>query len=217
MGSVSKNRQPSTIRRPLRQWGLQKISNLERLLGGVVCDEAHPVTDSPLTSRQERYVSFVLSGLGETEAARQAGYGPAYAKKAASRVGAIPAVKAAIQTAQTTLREKAMYDVEQAVAEIDKAVIFAYAQKNPMSIAKLLENKGKLFGLYVDRYQEIPVDLRGALERAQRRILDITSASKQIEHASNGGSIEWTTKIPGSPVPEVARADGQDSSPDVKC
>ncbi len=35
-------------------------------------------------------------------------------------------------------------DVQKAVVEIDKAAVFGYEQKNPMSVAKLLELKVKL-------------------------------------------------------------------------
>jgi hypothetical protein len=74
--------------------------------------------------------------------------------------------------------------VIEAVAEIDKAMCFAYQQKNPMSIAKLLENKGRLYGLYVDRFQEVPIDLTGALQAARTRVL---TAIDLTPPPSNGG------------------------------
>jgi Terminase small subunit len=157
----------------------------------------------PLTPRQSAYITGVLSGLSETAAARQAGYGAAYSKKAASRAGTLPAVKAAIEQEQAKLREEAKYDVQQAVQEIDKAVVFACQQKNPMSIAKLLENKGKLFGLYVDRYQEVPLDLRGALDRAEARVLNMTpiGASSPVAPLPlpSKTAIRWSPRLPGDP------------------
>jgi hypothetical protein len=163
--------------------------------------------DRPLTPRQDRYVTGVLSGLSETAAARQAGYGLAYSKKAASRVGTIPAVQRAIETAQAALREKAMYDVEQAVQEIDQAITFGYAKSNPMSVAKLLELKAKLYGLLIDRFQEVPVDLRGALLAAERRVIDVTNVTPLPLDGALAGSIGWAPRIPGDA--EAGSADGE--------
>jgi hypothetical protein len=117
-----------------------------------------------------------------------------------------PAVKQAIQTAHAELREKAMYDVEQAVLEIDKAVVFGYTQKNPMSVAKLLELKSKLFGLLVDRVEISTVDLKGSLLAAQTRVLnaiDITPRQPCAElgpEADSIGGARWLTSIPGNPL-----------------
>jgi phage terminase small subunit len=127
-----------------------------------------------LTPRQEHYVNGILSGLNPTESAQRAGYGPAYSKVAVSRVSAVPVVKQAIQTGHAELRKKAMYDVEQAVVEVDKAIKFGYERANPMSVAKLLELKAKLFGLLIERIQVEEVDLRVALEEARHRVIDIT-------------------------------------------
>lgn len=127
-----------------------------------------------LTPRQERYVSFVLSGLSATEAARRAGYGEAYSQVAGSRIGSILAVNKAIQQGQAHLREQSQYDVEQAVAEINKAIAFGYERTNPMSVAKLLELKCKLHGLLVERIdlKASTVDLKGALEEARLRVIN---------------------------------------------
>ena len=131
--------------------------------------------EKPLTPRQERYVSFVLSGLTETEAARRAGYGAAYSKVAGSRIGIIPVVKMAIEKGQAQLREKALYEVEQAVAEVDKAIAFGYERTNPMSVAKLLELKCKLYGLLIERVETVTLDLKSALADAERRVVNATA------------------------------------------
>ncbi|HEX7094180.1 MAG TPA: hypothetical protein VF205_10955 [Nitrospiraceae bacterium] len=86
-----------------------------------------------------------------------------------------------------------------------------------MSIAKLLESKETLFRLYVDRYQEVPLDLRGALDRAQARVLNVTNVPsngalgpvKSLPLPSDG-AIRWGPKIPGGGEdPEAGLADGQ--------
>lgn len=92
---------------------------------------------------------------------------------------AIPAdatmIAKAVAEIRSDARREAVYTLFEAVKEIDKAVLFAYGQKNAMAVAKLLESKGKLFGLYVDRYQEVPVDLKGALAEARGRVLTIVN------------------------------------------
>jgi hypothetical protein len=113
-------------------------------------------------------------------------------------------------------RREAVYTLLEAVKEIDKAVLFAYGQKNAMAIAKLLESKGKLFGLYADRYQEVPVDLKGALAEARGRMLTfvtvttrghgfvtkvLTAAQSTVDDPamslSADGSIKWAPHIAG--------------------
>jgi hypothetical protein len=162
-----------------------------------------------LTDKQRRYAANIVRGMESRQAAESAGYRKSYAKVIGHRLKQHPAVKHAIQTAHAELREKAMYDVEQAVQEIDKAVVFGYTQKNPMSVAKLLELKAKLYGLFIDRFQEVPVDLKGALEAAERRVLNITPLSSDGVVA---GSVRWAPRIPGAPVaenPEAGPVDGE--------
>jgi hypothetical protein len=103
-----------------------------------------------------------------------AGYGKEYSRKAATKIRRTHAVKQAIETEQAQLRQKAKYDVEQAVVEIDRAIAFGYQKSNPMSVAKLLELKMRLYGLWIERFQEVPIDLKGALEEARHRVIDIT-------------------------------------------
>lgn len=67
------------------------------------------------------------------------------------------------------LRAKAMYTVEHAVIEIDRAIRLGYDRGNPMSIAKLLELKAKLYGLLVERVETVTVDIALALSEAKRR------------------------------------------------
>lgn len=150
-----------------------------------------------LTDHQRRYAANIVRGMDSRQAAESAGYSESYAKVIGHRLKQHPAVKQAIQTAHAELREKAMYDVEQAVQEIDKAVVFGYTQKNPMSVAKLLELKAKLYGLLIDRFQEVPVDLKGALEAAQRRVLSTIDITP--------GAIRWPPHIGD---PERGSADG---------
>ena len=93
----------------------------------------------------------------------------------------------AIQQGQAQLREATLYDAKAAVVEIDQAIRFGYKQKNPMSVAKLLELKAKLHGLLVDKVEVAAVDLRGAMEKANNRVLKIVNAA-QIGDSGEGDS-----------------------------
>lgn len=116
-------------------------------------------------------------GLSAQEATRSACYAPGYARKA-SRLLKFPVIAKAVAEIRSDARRETVYTLLEAVHEIDNAVLFAYVQKNAMAIAKLLESKGKLFGLYVDRYQEVPVDLKGALAEARGRVLTFVTVTR---------------------------------------
>lgn len=126
-----------------------------------------------LTDRQRRYVEGLARGIDSRAAAKGAGYSDSYAKVAAHRLKKKPAVAKALEAIRSDARREVVYDVQEAVKEIDKAILFGYGSKNPMSVAKLLELKSKLFGLLVDRYQELPVDLKGALAEARGRVINV--------------------------------------------
>jgi phage terminase small subunit len=159
-----------------------------------------------LTDRQRRYVTGLARGLDSRAAALTAGYSASFSRVAAHRVSEKPAVVAALEAIHSDARREAVYDLTKEVAEIDKAILFAYAQKNSMAIAKLLESKDKLFGLYIDRYQEVPVDLKGALDEARTRTfgpVNITLRNEALTAASL-----LTSAQPPAPDPAKVFASG---------
>jgi hypothetical protein len=85
-------------------------------------------------------------------------------------------VKRAIKTAQAKLREKALYDAEEAVKEIETMIKGALGATSPnyMAGAKLVELKCKLYGLICEKLEVAVVDLRGALKETERRVFDVT-------------------------------------------
>ena len=143
----------------------------------------------PLTSRQNLYVTNVLAGLSESQAARKAGYGKAYSYKAAQTIGNIPAVKEAIEKGQANLRERAMYDQDEFIKELDKGLQFGYLRNNPMSIAKFLELKAKLYGLLIERVETVSIDITAALAEAKRR----TAITATVEPVSLPSSLDEAT------------------------
>lgn len=143
----------------------------------------------PLSPRQEKYVNGVVKGMmSRAEAARQAGYGKAYSLKAAVRIEQVPAVREAIDAAQSDLRTRTMYDAQEAVKEVDQAIRFAYAQKNPMSIAKLLDLKSRLHGLLVEKHEVVTCDLRKAIQEARERVSTLDAHQLHALGAGNGSA-----------------------------
>jgi hypothetical protein len=70
---------------------------------------------------------------------------------------------------------KTGYKLIDAVAEVDKAIAFAYEQESPPSLPRLLELKSKLHGLLIDRVEVVTMDLSGALQQAQHRVLSLVN------------------------------------------
>jgi hypothetical protein len=157
------------------------------------------MSEPDLNERQRKFVEGVATGLSVQQAAKQAAFSASYARKA-SRLLKNPSVRQTIEAIQGEARTVAAYSLLEAVRELDKAIAFGYAKGNPMSIAKLLEAKGRLFGLYVDRYQEVPLDLCGALEAARGRVVNITPPRQPCEDGlAVPGGARWLTPIPGNP------------------
>jgi len=141
-------------------------------------DGMDPMDAADLTERQRRLVEFVASGLSVQQAATKAGFSASYARKS-SRLLKHPAIAQAVAAIRTDARREAVYGLVEAVREIDKAIVFGYSVSNPMSVAKLLELKSKLFGLLVDRVEIATVDLKGALEAARNRVVMVNAPPPQ--------------------------------------
>ena len=97
--------------------------------------------------------------------------------------------------------EAAKYDLTVAMGEANDAAAFARANKNSMALVKATELWAKLSGLLIDRVEIVPVDLVAALERAERRVVDVTpqhSNTKQPQLADRVEG-EFGYRGPGSP------------------
>jgi len=68
----------------------------------------------------------------------------------------------------------AVYDLATAMREAEDVCAFAKLHKNAMAYGKGTELRAKLSGLLIDRVEIVTVDLVGALERAERRVVDVT-------------------------------------------
>ena len=119
------------------------------------------------------YVKLIQSGMPRYEAAIKAGFNEYTAQKAKTRIEHLPAVQKLMELAHINAQLEGQYGLHQAVKEVDKAITFAYDNRNPNAIAKLLEHKSKLFGLLIERIdvKTTYIDLKGALEDAKNRVL----------------------------------------------
>src|ERR1043165_1177456 len=125
--------------------------------------------EDALTDKQRRYVENIAKGMPSREAALAAGYSPSFARVAAHRLGKKSEVSRAIESIQAEGRKVAVYDLATAMKEAEDVCAFAKLHKNAMAYCKATELRAKLSGLLIDRIEGIPVDLVGALERAERR------------------------------------------------
>lgn len=140
----------------------------------------------PLTERQEKYVRALASGMPSQEAALQAGFTRSYARVAATRLLAVPAVRTAIDEIKAEARKMAVYDLARAMAEAKEAIEFAKANKNAMAYAKLVEHRARLSGLLIERIHIETVDVRGALEEARARIRIINPTMPELPPIRRG-------------------------------
>lgn len=112
--------------------------------------------------------------------------------------------------------QAAVYDLATAMREAEAVCAFAKLHKNAMAYCKGTELRAKLSGLLIDRIEVVPVDLRGALDRAEARVLNVTNtplaALGPVAPVTPlpAGSTRWKPRIAGDPEdPEAAPADGQ--------
>lgn len=146
----------------------------------------------PLTPRREAYVRALASGIPSQQAALRAGFSLSFAKKAAQRLGHLPAVRTAVESIQTEGRKAAVYDLTRAMAEAQDVINFARAQKNSMAYCKAVELRAKLSGLLVERVELGTLDLRAALDQARSRVLarvvNVTAIESDNEDGQAGSA-----------------------------
>jgi cyanate lyase len=109
------------------------------------------------------FVAEILRGKSNIEAATAAWPGlrrGAAWQRITRLLGQNTAVKLAVDLARAALAKKAGYDLEAAMAELDAKI--AHFEKYPnqgMAIARMLELKGKLMGLYIDRLDQRTISI----------------------------------------------------------
>ena len=141
--------------------------------GGVI----EKLLENPrLTQKQQRFAELLAAGVPYGQAATQAGY-----KSKASSYYALkhPLVQQYLQSIRAESRAIATYDLVMAMEEAAFARSFAIEHENPMAVVKATELRAKLSGLLIDRVEVATVDLRGALQRAETRVLTVLASPAQ--------------------------------------
>ena len=127
-----------------------------------------------LTPKRGTFVKHYLETSNGTEAARKAGYAPAFCSQEAYRLLRRADVSAAIDAARTTLAEASIYDIQRAMNEAMAGIRFAIKTGNANALAKLVEHRARLNGLLIERVDmrvELP-DVRKAINEAKRRVME---------------------------------------------
>lgn len=131
------------------------------------------------------FIAGILRGECPTVAARAAGYGEDYARRAAQNLMKQPVVVAELEKMRQTIREKTLYDVEAALLDLDAARGRAISNKNSMAEVKAVELKMKLHGLLIERIEtktdviNIAQVLSEARARQLPRVIDATPQLKE--------------------------------------
>lgn len=131
------------------------------------------------------FIAGILRGECPTVAARAAGYGEDYARRAAQNLMQQKVVKDELEKMRQTIREKTLYDVDAALVDLNGARERAIANKNSMAETKILELKMKLHGLLVEKLEvkndviDIGLVLAEARARQLPRVIDATPQLKE--------------------------------------
>ena len=125
-----------------------------------------------LTPKQMAFVRGYTSGKSAAEAAREAGYAPHYARRAAQFLLGNPTIRAEVERVQGAVREAADYDLNEAVKEIHSLISFAREKGNPMAAVKGAEVKLRLFGMLTDklRVEATTLNLADVMGEARSRV-----------------------------------------------
>jgi phage terminase small subunit len=173
------------------------------------------VNEEP-TERLRRYVDNIGRGMESFPAAKAAGYSDSYARVLRTRMLKNPEVVKVLERIRSEGMKMAVYDLATAMREAEAVCAFAKLHKNAMAYCKGTELRAKLSGLLIDRIEVVPVDLRGALDRAEARVVNATQLSGPPCHASppaplSNGATRWRPNIPGDSTAEDSEGptDGQ--------
>lgn len=142
-----------------------------------------------MTPKQHRLITNVLQGMEFHEAALAAGYSKRTARGIRSRLKMRkdPEVMRALEQVQDQWRKEHHYTFEMAMQEIEAVRDFALENGQAMAAVKAVELRTRISGLYVERRQEIPFDLKGAMDLAAARVINITPKEHffSLQHAEN--------------------------------
>jgi hypothetical protein len=121
-----------------------------------------------------RIIQRVVRGEDWVPAARAEGCSPSYARVIHTRMMKHPVVVRELEAIRSDARREAVYGVVEAMAQAQKGIDLAERHKNPMAFIKGCELRAKLSGLLIERVEVSTVDLKGSLEAARTRVINVT-------------------------------------------
>jgi succinate dehydrogenase/fumarate reductase flavoprotein subunit len=127
-----------------------------------------------LTGKQVKFIELLATGMAQQDAAKQAGL---LNRSSCYRTLTNPLAIQYLSAIRAETRAIVAYDVGSAMQEAMDDHKFAVEKGNAMAAVKATELRAKLSGLLIDRVEIATVDLTGALQRAEQRVLSIPASA----------------------------------------
>lgn len=134
-----------------------------------------------LSPKQMKFVTAYIECGVASDAARAAGYSASTSRRAAQKLMKNPKVKAAIDAGRERLRKEGEYDLEKAVADLDRYIAGAIAKNQYNAVAKLNETKLKILGILDERPTWGVIDLTQVIAAARSRALPASEQPPMID------------------------------------
>ena len=104
--------------------------------------------------RREQFCQQYVVDLNQTQAAIRAGYSAKTANVKGSQLMGFPEVAARVAELQAAVAERNEISVDQIASQLDEDRSLAYQQGQASAAVQASTQKGKLGGLFIDRYSE---------------------------------------------------------------
>ena len=130
-------------------------------------------TTPRLTQRQIQFLDQYAKCRNGKDAAISVGYTTSSAPQMAQRTLKNPKAQEYLKSLQSESRAIVAYDLSVAMQESLDVIAHAKLTNNSMAYFKAVEHRAKLSGLLIDRVQVATVDIKGALEEARTRTLEV--------------------------------------------
>lgn len=128
-----------------------------RLIADTSKKAANTVADFPspkkLTKKQQAFCRYLASGLNATQAALKAGYSKKTARTIASENLTKPYLATIAEDIARQEQKQYEYDKAQHFSELKEAEELAKKNGNVSVFLNAIVQKGKLFGLYIDKVE----------------------------------------------------------------
>jgi len=126
-----------------------------------------------LPGKQRAFLDAYALCRNGTQAAKSVGYTDRSAPQMAKVILAKPIAQEYLSKIQASSNAIVAYDLATAMTESLEVIAYAKECKNAMAYFKAVEHRAKLSGLLIDRVQVATVDIKGALEEARTRTLEV--------------------------------------------